>query len=422
MQRDKSPKRTATNNWWNFTLNNFNDDDYEAIRALFHDKKNKINYIVVGKEVGESGTPHLQGFIAFDVRKQRKTVTTLLGGHAYVSPVSVTPSKAAEYCKKDGKFFEKGSLPLEEKRQGARLDLSAIKDKLDAGESTWQIAKESQQGFATISRAHKFFLGYETAVDAPRSFQTQVYVFYGEPGTYKSFAAHQFADLYTVVRPRGKGDGVWFDGYQPNQHRAALFDDFYGWIPYNNLLELTDRYGCRVQVKGSTIQWKPQSLLFTSNTSPERWYDYGEHMQLPAIQRRLAHVFEHTRVQAGNDALGLSVGDILVRVEKGLAECHPLFKHMRKVRDGEYHLKLEDGHAAFEATQMDTDTQIEFTRHALVQDAQEEEEPDTPDHIAHWRSSGTVGGTGTDNWQIGKSPQDPYEISSSNSMSSDEKD
>lgn len=378
MHRDKSPKRTATNNWWNFTLNNYTEDDYEMIRALYHDKKHRIDYIVVGREVGENGTPHLQGFIAFGVRKQRKTVHRLLGGQVHLEPVKVTPAKAAEYCMKEKKFFEKGVMPADEKQQGKRLDLAEIKDRLDSGDSVWNIAKESHQGFATISRSHKFFTAYETAIDAPRSFPSQVYVFYGDAGTFKSFAAHRFADLYTVVRPRAKDDGVWFDGYGPNQHRAALFDDFYGWMPFNCLLELTDRYGCRVQVKGSTVQWKPQSVVFTSNTAPDRWYKYGEHMVYDALARRLTHVFQHTRVQAGNDALGLSVGDIVVTVDKGLAACHPLFKHMRALGEGRYHLKLEDG-LSLQATQMDDDMQIQFTEHALVPDEVPEEEGTPPD-------------------------------------------
>jgi len=358
----KAAKPTQNNNWWCFTLNNYTEDEYETIRALYHDRKYKISYIVVGREKGDEGTPHLQGFIAFAVRKKFATVKAIVGDRAHLEPMRSIPAKAAAYCKKEGDFFEKGALPTEAKAQGSRSDLNAVKDALDAGGSTWDLAKESYAGFATISRSHKFFIGYETALAAPRDFQTQVYVLYGDPGTYKSYAAHLFADLFTVVRPRHSGDGVWFDGYDPARHRAALLDDFYGWMPFNNLLELCDRYGSRVQVKGGTVQWKPQVLAITSNVAPDRWYKYGEGMDFNALKRRLAHVFEHRRVEAGNDALGVGVGDLVVTAHLGSIDCHPLREHMLILPNGQG--KLLDIQAEL-ATQMDADMQIEFTRAAM---------------------------------------------------------
>lgn len=48
-------------NDWVFTINNYGDDAIEILRSLVSRKI--ASYIVFGTEVGESGTPHLQGFV-----------------------------------------------------------------------------------------------------------------------------------------------------------------------------------------------------------------------------------------------------------------------------------------------------------------------------------------------------------------------
>lgn len=43
---------------WCFTLNNYSDEEYEALLAKYEDQASQIRYIVIGKEVGANGTPH----------------------------------------------------------------------------------------------------------------------------------------------------------------------------------------------------------------------------------------------------------------------------------------------------------------------------------------------------------------------------
>ena len=52
---------------WCFTLNNYTDDEISSIVPLFRDFC-KIAFF--SKEVGESGTPHLQGYCEFKVKKR----------------------------------------------------------------------------------------------------------------------------------------------------------------------------------------------------------------------------------------------------------------------------------------------------------------------------------------------------------------
>jgi len=103
---------------WCFTLNNYNQDIIDNIveNAPFYD------YIVFGKEVGESGTPHLQGFVSFPSRVRRNYCIEKIGQAHFTVARSVDDS--IRYCKKDGDFVEIGTRPV---TQGHRSDLESFK-------------------------------------------------------------------------------------------------------------------------------------------------------------------------------------------------------------------------------------------------------------------------------------------------------
>lgn len=104
---------------WCFTLNNWTDVEYDLI---VHTVSNPqfVKYAVIAKEVGESGTPHLQGYVQFTIRKTLATVRALFGTRGHYEVAKGTPSQAADYCKKTPEFTEWGEVPP--KSQGKRTD------------------------------------------------------------------------------------------------------------------------------------------------------------------------------------------------------------------------------------------------------------------------------------------------------------
>ncbi len=56
------PKQISPSIRWSFTLNNYTDAMVSSIVPIF---KTECKYAIVGKEVGECGTPHLQGYVEF---------------------------------------------------------------------------------------------------------------------------------------------------------------------------------------------------------------------------------------------------------------------------------------------------------------------------------------------------------------------
>lgn len=54
-------RQVSPSNKWCFTVNNYSEEEYSSIVSMC-ECSNDLFY-VIGKEIGESGTPHLQGFI-----------------------------------------------------------------------------------------------------------------------------------------------------------------------------------------------------------------------------------------------------------------------------------------------------------------------------------------------------------------------
>ena len=112
---------------WCFTKNNYTVEDETTLRAL---SDTTIKYLVVGKEIGEQGTPHLQGFLQLNDRKRRSQVKNILG-ECHLTVARFTQNSIT-YCKKDGDFFEVGVF-VEKSNKGKRNDLADFMETVDSG-------------------------------------------------------------------------------------------------------------------------------------------------------------------------------------------------------------------------------------------------------------------------------------------------
>ncbi len=101
--------RPAAINRWVATLNNYTNEEYEQ---LIQGLPTICSYGIIGREVGESGTPHLQCFFIFLQRKRLNSVKAIPGlQRAHLEPARGTSSQASTYCKKEGDYWEHGSIP-----------------------------------------------------------------------------------------------------------------------------------------------------------------------------------------------------------------------------------------------------------------------------------------------------------------------
>lgn len=90
---------------WCFTLNNWTQAEYEAIVDTV------CVYQIVGKEIGESGTPHLQGYIVFK-NAQRLVAVRRIAARAHWETAKGSTAQNVTYCGKDGNFTTTGRVSL----------------------------------------------------------------------------------------------------------------------------------------------------------------------------------------------------------------------------------------------------------------------------------------------------------------------
>lgn len=169
-------------------------------------------------------------------------------------------------------------------KQGARTDL----------EKAASVAKETLDIRAVADASPVQFIKYHRGIERyiqvlkstkQRHEKTQVHFFYGATGTGKSRTANREAKAIGSVyyKPRGE----WWDGYE--QQDCVILDDFYGWLPYDELLRLCDRYPHRVPVKGGYEIFNSKHIFITSNKPLEELYRFDRFTVEP-LKRRIEDI------------------------------------------------------------------------------------------------------------------------------------
>lgn len=268
------PAQQAKN--WCFTINNYEENGQELLLQRGAETESVL-YLVAGKEVGEGGTPHIQGYVQFSKRLTLSTVKRLVGERAHCEVSRGTPQQAAQYCKKDGDFKEIGGI---RGGQGTRTDLVEVFRACVSGRTFGQVAE------AYPSAALRYGSGIQRLRQLSRPTRTsapQIWCFWGKTGSGKTRRVWEYTNDHALwVHP---GDR-WFDGYD-GQH-AVLFDDFDGsWFKLSFLLRLLDRYPMPVAVKGGHTWWVPKTIYITSNLNPSEWYPQANTNHQAALMRRL---------------------------------------------------------------------------------------------------------------------------------------
>lgn len=266
---------------WCFTLNNYTDDDENTLAALGAHSETK--YLTYGRETGESGTPHLQGYVVFTRRIAFNTARARVSTRCHMEKTKGSPSANKAYCQKDGDFVEFGTCHT---GQGKRTDLDEVYDAVKAGQTRAEVGDAFKGTYLRYKRSIDQLLREVAQTVRDPANETQVVVYWGATGTGKTrrvWDAHPRDTIYCHTGER------WFDGYTGQQ--VALFDDFDGSVfKLTYFLRLLDRYPMKVPIKGDYVEWNPRTIYITSNKAPQEWYANASEEHQAALMRRLSEV------------------------------------------------------------------------------------------------------------------------------------
>lgn len=250
---------------WCYTLNNYSSNDFPILHSF------PTKYHIYGKEVSDSGTPHLQGFLILK-SQSRLSAMKKLHPKAHWEVAKGTSTQASDYCKKEGDFEEFGVLS----EQGKRTDLQAACALIKSGKSLTAVADELPETFVKFSRGLRELKLVLDKPYTPKGLRGLWY--YGPPGTGKSRTAREkFPDAYL------KSQNKWWDGYAGEKN--IILDDMDTNVLGHYLKIWTDRYPCTGETKGGTVNLQHDVLVITSNYSIEELWPDDVHMQ-EALTRR----------------------------------------------------------------------------------------------------------------------------------------
>lgn len=238
---------------WVFTLNNYTANDEKLFQDL------EIPFIIYGRETGDNGTPHLQGYLQLDKRK-RLTGMKKIHARAHWEPARGSAQDSITYCsKQDPEPFRKGDVTF----KGQRTDLEGLRDAIkEAPLTRRQLADDHLKVIARYPRIADYLHDtYHPPIDLDGELDN--YWFYGPPGTGKSSTARKEYPIH-FSKPANK----WFDGYDGQDtviieelgpQDATLIHQLKIW---------SDRYIFMCEFKGSTRQIRPKRIIVTSNYHP----------------------------------------------------------------------------------------------------------------------------------------------------------
>lgn len=279
-----------------FTINNYNDRHLNLLRSATA-RKPDITYLIFGREVGSSGTPHLQGYLQLTTGKRMLTVKHCLElDDIHLEAAMGSDEHNFDYCSKDEDFEEFGERrTIKAKRNAAQFSTSTfdtLMEDIRNGASLIQLATTYPMLFikhhAGIVRAHSLFLKKPFIPkngpwrwNIEHDWLTSLYL-WGSPGIGKTcYAQHLLPNALFICHMDQ------LKSYDPTNYDGIIFDDMsFIHMPREGQIHIVDVEQDRAIHCRHTCAFIPAGTkkIFLSNSSSIFQMDDG------AIARRVTRI------------------------------------------------------------------------------------------------------------------------------------
>lgn len=307
-----------------FTLNNYTEEDVERISRL------PYHYMVLGREVSQNGTRHLQGYVTF---LNARSLSVMRNTHLAPGHVEIATRDSAyciRYCEKSGNSVEYGKRPVRNISRDDDEDAEASSsnnvvesspgvdewgdavvaelDELDSAsalarcsgttsgsQSRRHVAEHKRQRILEILEANNYdplsvyredkylYANHFVQIDrickaehqqqhdqTPRAWKTKVFVYTGNPGSGKTYyAQRRMKGLNMAVYTKDVSE--WWPNYR--QQPIVFMDEYNDWFAWDQMLRLMSQLPETVPVKNSQAIFNARYLFITTHRDPTTWYN-----------------------------------------------------------------------------------------------------------------------------------------------------
>jgi len=281
-----------------FTLNN--PEGFQPDFSL----STEVNYAAWCLEVGEQGTPHLQGYIWFNKKVHAKHVNktyflakpdTHPNGSACLTKINGTVIHCLNYIKREGRHADKPGLldgPWEHGDRSLVVEERSHARSVKFYETREELANDpdAQANYGNIMRQHN-----DRQLLKKRSWHTRFICLWGDTELGKSEffkAVKKFCFVpnnYRVFEVQkchtgSKSATLWFDGYDGEE--VIFVDDYANTFSVTLFKDLIKAHPIHLPSKGAKVPMLAKYVFVISNYAPRTWWhNVPEHHKKAAMRR-----------------------------------------------------------------------------------------------------------------------------------------
>lgn len=274
---------------WVFTVNNYTDADFVELDKL----RDHSTYLVYSREVGDDGTPHLQGYVWMKTKQRLSAMKKLLTRAHFEQRRAPTHQAAADYCK--GLCEKKGNvLNPTVVEHGAYVDDTGAAEQ-DRWEKAYDAAKRGD--FESVPR--EILIKYNSSIKKIHlEHQAKIasldkmdfHFWHGDSGVGKSLRARaENPDHYF------KSVNKWWCGY--DGQACVIIDEFeldQAGFMLHFLKIWCDHYPFIGETKGASNMIRPPKIIIISNHSLEELYPNPKD-RAPLLRRLQVQHMQHNQ-------------------------------------------------------------------------------------------------------------------------------